>query len=144
MALAAPLYIFMLVDALSVPGAVGDARMGEAFEALLVTAGLWLVLAAMVIAGGIMGSMPRWAAVAAVLLLPLSGIAAFVAIDMCSRNMRWAAAFPALLPLVIASCAYWARSKRLHEVLPPRQASLLGWGAVVVLSLLPMMLAAVY
>ncbi|MGN6570435.1 MAG: hypothetical protein ACTHLO_03365 [Pseudolabrys sp.] len=118
--------------------------MANAFEALFVTGGLWVLLAVLLIAAGIMGSMPRWAAVAWIFLIPFSGVAAFVAIDMCSRNMPAAAIFPALLPLAIAFYAYWTRSKRLHEAIPARQTSLLTLGAVLILSLLPMALASVY
>jgi hypothetical protein len=144
-ALACLLYVFMIANALNTPtGGGGEDRIGDAFEALFVTGGLWIVLAAMVAVGAIMGSMPRWAAILAVFLIPLSGVAAFIAIDMCSRNMRWAVAFPALLPLIITFYAYWARSKRLHDALPPRRASLFAWGAVLVLSIAPMALAAVY
>ena len=134
----------MIVNALTTRAGGGEDAMANAFEALFVTAGLWILLAVMVIVAGVMGAMPRWAAIVAVFLVPFSGVAAFVAIDMCSRNMPAAAVFPALLPLVVAGYVYWMRSKRLHERLPPQQASLLAWGAVLALSVLPMLLAAVY
>jgi len=144
MALAGPLYVLMIANALNTRAGGGEASMANAFQALFVTGGLWILLAVMLIAAGIMGSMPRWAAVAWIVLIPFSGVAAFVAIDMCSRNMPGAAIFPALLPLAIAFYATWARSKRLHDGLPPRQTSLLTLGAVLVLSVLPMAFAAVY
>ena len=143
-ALACPLYVLMIANAVNTRAGGGEAAMANAFEALFVTTGLWILLAVMVIVAGVMGAMPRWAAIVAVFLIPLSGVGAFVAIDMCSRNMPAAAVFPALLPPIIAGYAYWARSKRLHDRLPPRQASLLAWGAVLLLSILPMALAAVY
>ena len=143
-ALACPLYVIMIANALNTPAGGGAAAMSNAFEALFVTAGLWILLAILVITGGVMGSMPRWAAIVAVLLVPISGVAAFTAIDMCSRHMKWAVVFPALLPLVIAGYAYWARSTPLHAKLPAQKTSILAWGAVLVLSLLPMALAAVY
>ena len=134
----------MIANALNTRAGGGEDAMANAFEALFVTGGLWILLAVMLIVAGIMGAMPRWAAIAAVFLIPLAGVAAFIAIDMCSRNMPAAAVFPALLPPIIAGYAYWARSERLREKLPPPQASLLAWGAVLVLSVLPMMLASVY
>jgi len=143
-ALACPLYVIMIVNALTTRAGGGEDAFGNAFEALFVTTGLWILLAIMVIVAAVTGAMPRWAAVAAVVLIPLSGAAAFVAIDMCSRNMPAAVAFPALLPPILVGYAYWTRSKPLHDRLPPQQASLLAWGAVLALSLLPMMLASVY
>lgn len=144
MAVAGVLYVLMLGNALHTTAGGGESSIAAAFEALFVTAGLWIALAAITIAGGIMGTMPRWARWSAVLLIPVSGIAAFVAIDMCSRHMRWAAVFPALPPLIIAFYAYWARSPWLHNSLPPQQTSALAWGAVLILSILPMTLAAFY
>lgn len=144
MALACPLYVLMIANALTTRAGGGEDAMANAFEALFVTAGLWILLAVMVIVAGVMGAMPRWAAIVAVFLIPISAVGAFVAIDMCSRNMPAAAVFPALLPLVIAGYAYWTRSQRLHEKLLPQQASLLAWGAVLLLSVLPMLLASVY
>lgn len=144
MALACPLYLLMIANALNTTAGGGEASMANAFEALFVICGLWIMLAIIVTVGGVMGSMPRWAAIAWIFLIPLSGVAAFTAIDMCSRNMKWAVVFPALLALAIVFYAYWARSMRLHEALPAQQTSLLTLGAVLVLSLLPMALAAVY
>ena len=70
--------------------------------------------------GGPGGNFPatRWSAIVAVFVVPLSGVAAFVAIDMCSRHMQWAIIFPAALPLLIASYAMWARLPRLRALLP--------------------------
>jgi hypothetical protein len=143
-ALACPLYVIMIANAINTRAGGGEAAMANAFEALFVTGGLWILLAIMLIVAGVMGAMPRWAAIVAIVLIPLSGVAAFIAIDMCSRNMPAAAVFPALLAPIIAGYAYWTRSTRLHQKLPPQQASLLAWGSVLVLSLLPMALAAVY
>ena len=144
MGLACPLYVVMIVNALTTRAGGGEAAFGDAFEALFVTTGLWILLAIMLIAAGIMGAMPRWAAIAWIVLIPLSGVGAFVAIDMCSRNMPGAVVFPALLALAIAFYAYWARSTRLHETMPPRETSLLTLGAVFVLSIAPMLAASVY
>lgn len=144
MAVAGALYVLVIGNALNTPAGGGEARIADAFAALFLTAGLWIVLAVIMAVGGIMGAMPRWAAAAAVLLIPVSGVGAIIAIDMCSRQMRWAVVFPALLPLIIVFYAYWARSTGLHAALPPRPLSLLAWGAVLVLSVAPMVLAAFY
>ncbi len=94
-------YVAMLVGA-ATPLGGGEAAMSDAFASLYLTFGLWIVLALMLVNGGLMGEMPRWSAILAVFLVPLSGVAAFVAIDMCSRHMQWAIIFPAALPLLIA------------------------------------------
>jgi len=144
MTLACPLYVLMIVNALTTRAGGGEEAMANAFEALFVTAGLWILLAVMLVVAGLMGAMPRWAAVAWVFLIPLSGVGAFVAIDMCSRNMPGAVVFPALLPLAIGFYAYWARATRLHAAQAPRQTSLLTLGAVLVLSIAPMLAASAY
>jgi hypothetical protein len=136
MAIAAVLYVLMLVNALSPPSGSGEARISDAYAAFFLTVGLWIVLAIMLFVGGIMGAMPRWAAWLAVLLVPLSGVAAFAAIDMCSRNMQGAIIFPVALPLIIAFYAYWARSSQLHDTMPAKRISTLVWGAVFFLSVI--------
>jgi hypothetical protein len=141
MAIAAVLYVLMFASALTPMGG-GEAAFSDAYEAFLVIVSLWIVLTIMLFVGGIMGSMPRWAGWIAVLLMPLSGVAAFAAIDMCSRNMRGAVVFPAALALIIAFYAYWARSTHLHEAMPAQRVSGLVWGAVFLLSVLALLAAA--
>lgn len=144
MAVAAVFYVLMIGNALTTRAGGGEDSIAAAFEALFLITAVWISLAIMTAVGGMMGTMPRWAGWSAVLLIPLSGIAAFVAIDMCSRHMRWAVIFLVLLPLIIAVYAYWARSTGMHDTWPPQRTSLLAWGAVLILSILPMALAAVY
>ena len=141
MAVAAVLYVLMMVSALTPMGG-GEAAFSDAYAAFLIIIGLWIVLAVMLVVGGVMGTMPHWAGWLAVPLLPLSGVAAFAAIDMCSRNMRGAVVFPAALALIIAFYAYWARSTHLHATLPARQVSGMVWGAVFFLSVLALLAAA--
>jgi hypothetical protein len=96
---------------------------------------LWIVLALLLIVGSVMGRMPRSAAICAILLHPLSGIAAFVALDAASRNIGGALLFVALLPPLIAGYALWARLTQLHEAYPPRPVSLAVWSAVALLTM---------
>ncbi len=138
---AAALYVLMLVSAAE-PLAQGDAVVGQAIASVAVTFFLWVVLAIMLIAGGIGGAMPRWAAFLAVVLVPMSGVAAVVAIDMCSRHMPAAILFPAVLPVLIAFYAFWARLTRWHARWPPQPTSTAIWASVFVLSILTFMLAA--
>ena len=50
---------------------------------------------------------------------------------MMSRHAAWALLFPALLPLLIAFYALWARFPRLHARLPDPMTSVVVWGAVL-------------
>jgi hypothetical protein len=142
-AVACGLYIAILVNA-ATPLGRGEAAFSDAVASLFLTVALWIVLALLLVNGGLMGEMPRWSAIVAVMLVPLSGVAAFVAIDMCSRHMQWAIAFPATLPLLIAAYAMWARLPRLHALLPSSAISLATWIVVFVLSIAPLILASYY
>ena len=123
-AIACGLYIAMLASVTSPAEAGGgEAAIGAAFQELFVTVGLWIVLAVLLLVGGIMGEMPRWSAIVAVVLHPLSGVAAFIALDMCSRNIGWAIVFPVLLPALIALYAVWARLPQLRRVLSAKTTS---------------------
>jgi hypothetical protein len=116
--------------------------MAQAFEMLFLSLGLWIVLAIMLFNGGLMGSMPRWAAWLAVVLVPMAGVADTVAVDMCSRHMEWAIVLVALLPALIAFYAWWARLPRLQAVLPAERTSAVVWGAVFLISALIFVIAA--
>ena len=141
--LACGFYVTLLATATS-HSSGGEAAFGEGIQAFFLTIALWVVLAMLLIAGGVMGEMPRWAAIAAGFLHPLSGVAAFVALDMCSRGIVLAVVFPLLLPALIALYAMWARLPRLHAALPPGPTSKAAWGLVLVLSIAPLILAAYF
>src|SRR3954469_22630015 len=126
-------YLAMLANAAR-PMRGGEGAMADALEALFVTLGLWIVLSLLVAAAGIMGAMPRSAGGLAVVLVPLSGVATVVAIDMCSRRIGWAIVFPAVLPLLIALYAVWARPARPPRALPPGRTSPALWATVLILS----------
>ena len=127
------LYVAML-GTVSFSTGIGDASFGQAVASLFATTALWIALAILLIAAGISGHMPRWAAFAAVFLVPLSGVAAFAAIDMCSRHIKWAVVFPVVLPVLIAAYALWARLPGLHARIPAGPMSAGIWGMVLVLS----------
>jgi 4-amino-4-deoxy-L-arabinose transferase-like glycosyltransferase len=63
---------------------------------------LWIVLAILLFRGGNSRKMPPQALMAAAILLPLSGVAAFYAADLYARYAGWAIVVPALLPALIA------------------------------------------
>ena len=85
--LACPLYILMLAAILGQPGGDpgsygGEGRIATAFSqlyALIAGVLLWVVLGGLLLIGAIKGEMPRWAAIGAGVLYPLSGVAALVA-----------------------------------------------------------------
>jgi hypothetical protein len=144
LALAAVLYVATLHDALTVQTGGGEAVIAAVFEGLFLIAGLWLSLALLLVVGASMGEMPRAAALAAIPLFPASGVAAFVALDMCSREMRGAALFVAALAALLAFYAAWARFPRLRASLPAKRISLFVWGAVSALSAAAFAAAAIW
>ena len=78
--------------------------------------------------------MPRWAAILAIPLHLFSGVATTIALDMCSRHMKWAVVFLVLTPLLTALYAMWARLPHLHQRFPARSTSVAAWGAIFALS----------
>src|SRR5215469_491966 len=86
MAVAIVLYCALLANSMA-PLGHGEQAFSDAWAGFLLTFGLWIVLALMLIVGAIMGRMPLWAGIAALLLHPLSGIAAFTALDAVSRRI---------------------------------------------------------
>jgi hypothetical protein len=129
LALAIGLYVAVLANAVP-PSGGGEERISQAFGAFFLTLWLWIVLALLLVVGGIMGRMPRWVAISAIFLHPLSGLAAFVALDAVSRHVSGAMIFVVLLPPLIAGYALWARLPQLHEAYPERDVSLAVWVAV--------------
>jgi hypothetical protein len=120
--------------------------MAQAFEMLLLAFALWVLLVAMLVLGGVLGSMPRWVAWLAIVLLPMAAIADVVAVDMCSRHMEWAIVLVAALPALVGFYAFWARlqSKAAPAAECTRERmSALVWGAVFFLSAVTFVLAAV-
>jgi hypothetical protein len=134
LAVAGVLYALMLANALYQPSGGGEAGLEAALEGLFLTAGLWIALVIMIVVGAVMGSMPGWAGGLAGILLPASGVANFTAVDMCSRDMRWAIVVPILLAPLIAFYALWAGWPKLHAVLPAERTSVAVWASIFVLS----------
>jgi hypothetical protein len=131
--LAAALYVALLVTS-AAPLEGGEAAYSQAWGALLLTFWLWVVLALALIVGAVMGQMPLTFGLAALLLHPLSGVAAVVAIDAVSRHIQGAIAVVALLPPLIAFSALWARLPSLRASAPADVVGAAVWGAVALLS----------
>jgi lipoprotein NlpI len=111
--------------------------LGEAFG-VIYGFGLWIVLAAMVVIGGLNGRMPVWAWIAAVILVPASAIASVIAAQFITYHTGWQILVPALIPPLIAAYAFWARLPQLHQALPPVLTGIALWGGVLALTLAPM------
>ena len=139
-ALAIVLFAAMLAN-ISFSTAGGEASFSQAVGSLLTVFGLWVWLALLLVVCAVLGAMPRWSAVAAFVLVPLSGVAATVAIDMCSRHIRPAIVVPILLPLLIALYAAWARWPGVHARFPAHDVSIAIWGLVFVVSAATLILA---
>lgn len=133
LAVATTLYVALLANAFPVTG--GEDRISQAFGAFFLTLALWLVLALLLIVSGVRGEMPRWTAYSAIVLHPLAGLAEAIALDAVSRNIGGAMFFVALLPLVIAGYAMWARLTVLHKTYPPQPVSAAAWGAITLLTI---------
>src|SRR5258708_7548767 len=111
--------------------------LADAFVALFAIA-LWIVLAGLMLVAFKNGRMPTWAAIGALVLLPLSGYASFTAAslyaqDHYAHDHGWAFIVPALAPPVIVLYALWIRIPALVEVLSETMTSALAGYAIVVL-----------
>ena len=133
LAVACGFYVAML-GSISFSTGVGEASFGQAIASLFFTLGLWVALAFLLIAAGLMGEMPRWVAFLAMFLLPLAGVATVTAIDMCSRHIKWAIVFPIVLPLLVAVYALWVRFPAFRAAIPGEAMSAVIWALVLVLS----------
>jgi hypothetical protein len=138
LALAGVLYCELLTTSAEPLGG-GEEAFSQAYGALLLTLWLWLVLAFLLVVGAVKGHMPRWAALSALLLHPLSGVAAFAAVDAASRHIAGALLIVALLPLIIAGYALWARLPRLRALFPEFATSATAGAAILALSVAALM-----
>lgn len=105
---------------------------------------LWVVLASLFAIAFFKGSMPGYALAAAIVFLPLSAIAAASATGLYNeRHGDWLIAVPLALPPLLALYALWARVVGLHAALPPGSTSAVLGGAVVVLTIAPLVLTTI-
>jgi len=148
--LAGCLYALMLTllleAARSLPPMGGEDRYSAAWSALftfLFGGLLWLFLGILLWVGAHRGAMPSWAALAAGALYLVSGLAGFYAIDRVYKFPGgWLVLVPILLPPLLALLALWARLPALHKVLPPDPTSAVLIGAIALVTLATLPLAA--
>jgi hypothetical protein len=117
-------------DASSGYGA-GDS-LDAAFVAVFAVA-LWIVLAGLMLVAFKNGKMPEWVAIAALVLLPLSGRASVTAAGIYATNHDWTWIVPVLAPPVIVVYALWIRIPALVAALSEQFASALAGAALVAL-----------
>ena len=133
LALAAILYVALLING-ATPLEGGEAAYSQAWGDLLLTFWLWVALALALIVAAVNGRMPLAAGLAALLLHPISGVAAFVALDAASRHVAGALGVVALLPLLIGFYALWARLPSLSAAAPAGMVAAAIWVAVALIS----------
>ena len=138
LAVAGVLYLAMLgsLSGLNETDAMGRG-MSLGFGAIFGVA-LWLVLAVLLLVAAINGRMPDAGKIGAAILLPLSAIAASVAIDLYGNRADWALAVPLLLPLLIMFYALWMRMPSLQLKLHPLPTTAIIGGLVTILTLTPL------
>jgi hypothetical protein len=110
--------------------AAGNA-INDAFVALLSIA-LWIVLAGLLLIAFVNGRMPGFAALGALVLVPLAGYASFAAADL-HAHQRFALIVPALTPPVIVLYALWVRIPAALRAISETAASALAGGALLFL-----------
>jgi hypothetical protein len=138
LAVAGLLYALMLASLIG-GGAADPAGRGlnEAF-AVLVGLLLWIVLAVLLVIAGLKGRMPLPGGMGAALLLPVTAVGAFAAIDLQIRQGGWPIVVVVALPPLIAFYALWARLPQFHGHLPPLPTGAFTGLAAVLLTALPL------
>jgi len=137
---AAFLYVGMTANLTGLRGTDAAGRGMALGFAVVIGSLLWLVLTGLFVLAWFNGRLPPWAAVAVVVLLPLSGIAAAVATAYADERGRWLMAAPFLLPPLLALYALWARLPAAHGVLPPVPTSAVLGGAILLLTVVPLVI----
>jgi hypothetical protein len=132
--LAGILYALMLANLVDIGSTDAAGRgLDRAFAAL---AGLllWILLAILLIVGGVKGYMPVLAAMVAAILLPVSAVGAVAAAELYERQGGWPILVLAVLPPAFAFYALWARMPQLHKSFPPPSTSAVVGLAVVLMT----------
>ncbi|AXK82454.1 hypothetical protein DW352_19180 [Pseudolabrys taiwanensis] len=128
------LHVSML-DSLTGSDAAGNG-MAQGFAAIAIIL-LWGLLALIALIAFVKGDMPGWAAVAAAVLIPVSGLVTFGVLGLMTEPQlapyRWPLVIPAAMPpLVIAFCL-WALLPGTHTYVPAPLAGGAAWGLVLLL-----------
>ncbi len=99
---------------------------------------LWGLLALVTLIACVKGEVAWPAAIAAAILIPVSGVVAFVALGLLSKPalppFLWPIVIPALVPLLVLAFDLWALFPSLRAAIPARLAGAV-WGVTLVLCL---------
>jgi hypothetical protein len=131
------LWILLLPSLANVAGsdAAGNA-LAQAYAAIA-TIVLWVLLAVLVLIGGIKGAIPLPGMVVAAILVPASGYATMEALELLSRPHQpphlWPIIIPALIPPLIVAYSFWALLPSLRATINARVAGALVWGGTFIL-----------
>lgn len=111
----------------------GYAQAFGAIEIIL----LWILLSALTLIAFVKGDMAKPAAVAALVLVPASGLIAFVVLELLSRPYQpphlWPLVIPAAIPPLVVAYCFWALLPALRARIPARLAGVAVWGLVFLL-----------
>ncbi|MBS0549432.1 MAG: hypothetical protein JSR24_16880 [Proteobacteria bacterium] len=99
---------------------------------------MMLLLAILLVVAAVKGEMSATGKVGAYLLVPLATAAMWVAVDLYGHRVGWAIAVPLLLPLLVAAYALRARLPSLRAWMSARTADLALGGAILLLSVVPL------
>lgn len=142
-AIALLLYAGFLANILGSRGTDAAGRgMAIGFAAIIGIV-LWIVLAGLFAVAYVNGRLPGWAVAAAVVVLPLSAIAAAAATGLAEERGGWLMAAPIVLPLLLMLYGLWGRLGGLHETFTVAITSIVLGGAIVVLTAVPLAVAAI-
>jgi hypothetical protein len=110
--------------------------IARAYGALEIIA-LWVVLAALMILAAVRGAMPRFAAVAALILIPASGYAAMTALELLAdpdvSPFIWPIVVPALVPPLSVAFFSWSLLPSMRARIPATVAGGIAWGGILML-----------
>jgi len=100
---------------------------------------LWVLLAILTIIAAAKGRVPLAAGLAALVLLPASGVAALTALSLLTEPVvtpfLWPMAVPAVVPPLVVAFCFWALVPALRTAIPPPIATGAVWGVTFVLCL---------
>jgi hypothetical protein len=130
-------YHLALLNSLTGSDAAGNA-LGKAFATFSLIV-VWTLLAVLAVTGFLSGRMPAAAAIAALILIPASGFASGLVLDLLTRPntspFMWPIVIPAAVPPLVIAFSFWVLIPSLHEAIPAASAGGIVWGAIFVLCL---------
>jgi len=132
--------LFWLLAVVTLSDLAGSDAAGNGYAqayAAIEIAVLWGLLALISLIAGIKGAIGWPSAVAAFVLIPASGVAAFFALSLLARPelapFLWPIAIPAAVPVLVLLFAFWALTPPLRRAIPAGLAGGFVWGLVLLL-----------